>query len=110
MIFNILPISKDPSSILPYYRGESQWCYPKFFPCAFANRGNTKGSINTTIRYLFNINKFPPAPYGGTTVSGNERQGNFKLLNLSAAQRLPAGGEMQAWQAGLYNRFFKGFK
>ena len=28
------------------------------------------------------MDKFSPAPYGGTTVSGNEKQANFRLFNL----------------------------
>ena len=30
------------------------------------------------------MDKFSPAPYGGTTVSGNEKQADFALFNLSA--------------------------
>ncbi len=28
------------------------------------------------------MDKFSPAPYGGTTVSGNEKQEDFALFNL----------------------------
>ena len=28
------------------------------------------------------MDKFSPAPYGGTTVSGNEKQADFALFNL----------------------------
>ncbi|MFQ6678781.1 MAG: enolase C-terminal domain-like protein, partial [Fidelibacterota bacterium] len=42
-----LPLLNDPSSVLPYDRGENKRNYPKQLnsSCATANRGNTRGSI-----------------------------------------------------------------